>query len=153
MRWRILRKILSIVAPEVTYHGCDDSSATVDSARLNYPGLRFDVADATQTGLADRSSDAIMLSGVLEHIPDYSGAIDELCRLANSDIILHRLPLTKGREPAFIKGAQYNIETPRIYFQKPLIESAFQARGFAVARCRPTYTHNRNVLTYLFVRS
>ena len=55
----------------IDYAGCDYSPAMIEMARAHYPDLPFSVQDLTALTLEDRSVDAVLLAGVLEHIPDY----------------------------------------------------------------------------------
>jgi SAM-dependent methyltransferase len=145
--------IVRRTAPSLKYVGADYSAAMVEKARENYPGVDFLVQDATNTTFDDRSFDAVMLSGALEHIPNYEKAIAELCRVADKYIVLHRALITEGSEIRHTKGSQYNIVTPRIYYPVNYLVDRFAQGGFEPISQRPTYPNAPNTLTFVFARS
>ena len=55
-------------APD-SYHGVDISSRYVERARRCNPQYRFDVMDATSLQFSDSSFDAVIVSGVIHHLP------------------------------------------------------------------------------------
>ena len=88
----------------------------IESARAHHPGVPFSVEDLTALTKADRSFDVVLLSGVLEHIPEYQKAIDEAGRVAREYLIVHRSPMLSGPDHIRTIGTQYNIKTPRTFF-------------------------------------
>jgi SAM-dependent methyltransferase len=114
----------------IDYTGCDYSRAMIESARAHYPRVPFLVEDLTSLTLADKTFDVVLLSGVLEHIPDYPQAIREAARVARRYLIVHRCPTTSGAAHERMIGGQYNIRTPRTYFSPRLLESEFAAAAF-----------------------
>jgi SAM-dependent methyltransferase len=123
----------------IDYSGSDYSVAMIESARAHYPGLPFSVQDLTALTESDRSFDVVLLSGVLEHIPDYPRAIAEAGRVAGRYLIIHRCPTTT--RPAHDRriGTQYNIRTPRTYFSRSLLRSEIAAVGFELVKAVETY--------------
>lgn len=122
------------VTKEVKYRGSDYSEAMIKEARRYYRDLQFDVEDLTKLTYPSNSFDVVLLSGVLEHIPDFHDAISEACRVCSSYVLLHRCPLTSSREYEYTKGSQYNIATPRIYFPQDLFINEFRTHGFIIHR-------------------
>ena len=123
----------------IDYSGSDYSDAMIESARAHYPGLRFSVQDLTALTEADRSFDVVLLSGVLEHIPDYPRAIAEAARVARRYLIVHRCPTTTLRVHDRRIGTQYNIRTPRTYFSLSLLRSEVAAVGFELVKAIEVY--------------
>jgi hypothetical protein len=76
----------------------------------------------------------VLLSGVLEHVPDFEEVIAQVCRVCSAYVILHRCPFTGNGEDEYTAGSQYNIETARIYFVRELVIGEFARRGFSVDR-------------------
>jgi len=105
----------------IHYAGSDYSRAMVDMARSLYPDEHFEVQDLTSLTYDVKSIDVVLLSGVLEHIPDYEKALQEACRVAKKYVILHRLPFTDHSENEYTLGSQYSIKTPRIYFARKVL--------------------------------
>lgn len=126
--------IKSLDEREIDYQGCDYSEAMVKMAQSYYPELEFQVQDLTQLSYPSRSIDVVLVSGVLEHIPDYQKAIAEVCRVSKQYLIIHRCPLTPKSEHMFTVGSQYNIETPRIYFSKRKLLQEVEAQRFSLAK-------------------
>ena len=88
------------------------------------------VEDLTALTKGDRSFDVVLLSGVLEHIPDYRTAINEAGRVARGFLIVHRCPTAVGPEHVRTIGTQDNIKTPRTFFSLARLESEISTAGF-----------------------
>jgi SAM-dependent methyltransferase len=123
----------------IEYMGCDYSPAMIELARAKAPDGRFEVQDLTRLSYPDRSFDVVLVSGVLEHVPRFAEAIAQVCRVARSHVIAHRVPLRRWGGHRFTLGSQYNIETPRIYFARATLLQEFRARGFEPIREADTY--------------
>ena len=57
------------------------------------------------------------MSGVIEHVPDFKSAINELSRVSNKYIILHRIMLTDN-DTFCTKGTQYFVDVIRYTYNK-----------------------------------
>ena len=132
-------EVIARALPDARYVGSDYSAAMIDVARLRYPQKRFEVEDATKLSFTDRAFDCVLLSGALEHIPDYHAAIAQICRVAANFVVLHRLPTIRGQEIRHTVGSQYSIVTPRIYYTRSFIRQAFREAQFAQITDIPTY--------------
>ncbi len=133
--------IKALDSRKIQYQGCDYSKAMIETAKAIYPEIKFDEEDLTNLSYSDASFDVVMASGILEHIPDYKKAISELCRVSRNYIILHRCPLTSLPNEEYVIGAQYNIETPRIYFSKQVLQEQFKTHGFQITKEIDVYPH------------
>ena len=123
----------------IEYRGCDYSESMILAALSCYPEVEFEVQDLTDLKYPDRSFDVVMLSGVLEHIPQWQKALSEVCRIAGQYVIHHRCPLTPGQNHEYTIGTQYTIETPRTYFSKELLIEDYRASGFALVKETDVY--------------
>lgn len=88
---------LRIAGLDVDYAGCDYSDAFIAMARQRYPGLQFDVQDATTLKYADNAYDAVISGCCLLHIQEYQAAVAETARVARRYAIFHRTPVVIGR--------------------------------------------------------
>jgi len=124
-------EVIRLLDPRpIAYEGCDYSPAMIESAKAHHPGYPFSVEDLTALTKPDRSVDVVLLSGVLEHIPEYRKALDEAGRVAREYLIVHRCPTVSGPEHVRTIGTQYNVTTPRTFFSTELLTSEVAARGF-----------------------
>ena len=106
---------------DILYRGCDYSGAMINTAKKYYTEVKFDIQDAKALNYPDKSFDAVMISGVLEHIQSYPKVIASALRVAKQYAIFHRTPLIAKLENEYTIGSQYTIETPRIYFSRKRI--------------------------------
>lgn len=132
-------EVIRSIWPSIEYLGSDYSEAMIDKARAQYPQETFRAEDATKLNFADRQFEGVLLSGALEHIPNYLGAIAEICRVAEEYVVLHRLPVIPGHKIRHTIGSQYSIATPRIYYPRSFIQTGFRQNGFKVIADIPTY--------------
>lgn len=142
-------EIIGSLFPNVMYTGADYSESMIVVAGERYPDKEFFVEDATSLSLQTDSFDCVMLSGALEHIPDYQKAIREICRVSKKYIILHRLPIAVNNELIHTLGSQYSIITPRTYFSEKYIERQFVHLGFCLRANIPTYPRKQSLLSLL----
>ena len=124
-------EVIRLLDPRpITYEGCDYSPAMIESAKVHHPGYPFSVEDLTALTKADRSFDVVLLSGVLEHIPEYRTALSEAGRVASEYLIVHRCPTLSGPDHVRTIGTQYSVQTPRTFFSLERLESEIADVGF-----------------------
>lgn len=128
--------------PSIEYLGSDYSEAMIETARSRYPKEQFRTEDATKLSFKEHQFGCVMLSGALEHIPNYLDAISEICRVAEEYVVLHRLLVIPGHEIRHMIGSQYSIVTPRIYYPRSFIQTNFRQYGFKVVADIPTYARS-----------
>jgi ubiquinone/menaquinone biosynthesis C-methylase UbiE len=70
---------LATVGLESHYVGIDSSEPSIEIARKSYPGGDFRVGNATSlvSELGSQSFDVVIVRHVLEHLPDFEGAMNE----------------------------------------------------------------------------
>ena len=123
----------------IKYQGSDYSQKMIAKARETYPDVSFDVQDLTQLTYADDCVDVCLVSGVLEHIPDYHRAIRECCRVAKKWVIVHRGFVNTGRKTESALVSQYNIVTPRTCLAERALVSEFNDQGFSLEQMLDVY--------------
>ncbi len=110
--YEILRYLLG---HDIKYSGIDYSEAMIAEARLKYPGIQFDVGDATSLPLANESCDILISGCVLLHVLDYKKVIAESVRVSKKWVIFHRTPVTNGATSYFKKKA-YGVPCMEAHF-------------------------------------
>ena len=111
-------EVLEIAGFDLHYHGCDYSPAFVEMARVRYPNLRFDVADACSLNYRNAEFDIVMSGCCLLHIPEYEVAIAETARVARRYAIFHRTPVLLEQATRYFKKRAYGVETVEIHFNE-----------------------------------
>jgi len=64
------------IRERIEYTGVDQSERAIEYAGKTWPQARFERRDILQAGLPERDFDVIMINEVVEHLPDFSRAID-----------------------------------------------------------------------------
>ncbi len=75
------------VAPTMDYTGVDVSERMVAIAKASYPGVRFLKGDAFALEFPDGSFDVVGCFDVLGHLPEMSGPLRELLRVASRTVV------------------------------------------------------------------
>lgn len=112
-------EVFGIAGLDVDYAGCDYSDAFVAMARQRYPGIQFDVQDATRLKYADNAFDVVISGCCLLHIPEYQAAVTETARVASRYAIFHRTPVVLGQPNKYYRKQAYAVETVEIHFNEP----------------------------------
>lgn len=107
----------------VRYTGVDVTSQMIDVAKSKFPDAKWIVGDIYDLPFPDRSFELVMCRAVLEHLPDYTGALKELNRVARR-LVLITLYRKLTLEPSTIRFESRfpNIESPFVSFQFNLRE-------------------------------
>ena len=132
-------EVIEVAKPQAAYTGADYSAAMIAEAKRRYPDRAFLVENACRMSFADRGFDCVMLSGAIEHIPEYAEAISEICRVARRYVILHRVPMILAKEARLTLSTQYQVETPRIFLPHREIVMRMRENGFGLRDERPVY--------------
>jgi len=111
-------EVFEMAGLDLDYAGCDYSEAFIAMARHRYPGLPFDVQDATTLGYADKAFDVAISGCCLLHIPEYQAAVAETARVASRFAIFHRTPVVLGQPNKYYRKQAYGVETFEIHFNE-----------------------------------
>lgn len=122
-------EVFAVAGLPVDYTGCDYSTSFVDLARKSYPGLRFDIEDATALRYPDSAFDVVISGCCLLHIPEYEQAIAETARVAKRYAIFHRTPVVMGEPTKYFRKQAYGVETVEIHFNERELFLIFQQHG------------------------
>jgi ubiquinone/menaquinone biosynthesis C-methylase UbiE len=148
-------EVLRIANLEVAYSGCDYSKAFVTMARAMYPGVQFDVQDATALSYGDHSFDIVISGGCLLHIGEFEKAIAESSRVAREYVVFHRTPVLHFSGTTFYTKHAYGVEMLEIHFNEQQLVRLFAKHGMAVVDVnshllvRPTGNDSLMHKTYL----
>ncbi|MBX5046710.1 class I SAM-dependent methyltransferase [Rhizobium lentis] len=134
-------EVLDVNGLPLRYRGCDYSDAFIDMARSIYPGLSFDVEDATRLSYRDDAFDVVVSGCCLLHIPNYEAAIAESARVAKKYVIFHRTPVVYGEPTKYFRKQAYGVETIEIHFSEPQLLDMFRVHGLEV---QATFTLNES---------
>jgi SAM-dependent methyltransferase len=130
-------EVFKVAGLALDYVGCDYSGAFVGMARQRYPGLQFDVQDATTLKYADNAFDVVISGCCLLHIPEYQAAVSETARVASRYAIFHRTPVVLGQPNKYYRKRAYGVETVEIHFNEPQFLSLLADNGLQLLS---TYT-------------
>lgn len=122
-------EVLSIAGIEVRYTAVDYSTDFEALAHKIYPGIDFKVGDACAMPFTTESFDVVMSAANIMHIPDYSKAIKEACRVAKDYVIFHRTPIVQGPTRHWIKEA-YGVPCYEAHFNLEEFIDDVRAFGF-----------------------
>ena len=135
---------------QITYHGIDYNNESISLAKKYYPNIQLNVGDATNLQIDDKLYDIVFLSGVIEHIPEYQKAINEICRISKRYIILHRIWLTNNNMIC-TKGTQYFVPVIRNQYNKIDFFNLFTQNSFKIIYETPYYdTNNKSYILQRF---
>lgn len=124
--------ISTLVKKKIRYVGSDFSPGMIELAKKSYPDQHFYVEDLTDLSYHDKEFDIVLVSGVLEHVPNFVAAISEVCRVAKTSVILHRCLVNNSDKNIYTSGYLYNIKTPRIFFSKEMLKEEFEKHGYTL---------------------
>lgn len=122
-------EVFNVAGLNVEYVGCDYSAAFVAMACQRYPGLQFDVQDATRLTYAGNAFDVVISGCCLLHIPEYEAAVSETARVASHYAIFHRTPVILGMPTKYYRKQAYGVETVEIHFNEPLFLRLLSENG------------------------
>jgi SAM-dependent methyltransferase len=86
----VMFEVLQITRPEMHYVGVDVTERFIEEARSRHPSYadRFLVRSVFELGSLQRTFDAVLCRHLLEHLPDYAPAIQEMYALAERKLIV-----------------------------------------------------------------
>jgi len=124
----------TLVAGGVRYTGVDYSDAMIARARLHYPSIGFEVADATALPYADGAFDIVFNGVSLMHIIEYEAAIREAARVAAHYCIFHTVPVFADFRTTYLRKYAYGAPVVEIVFSKPELMTLCQSSGLRLER-------------------
>jgi SAM-dependent methyltransferase len=150
----------TLVPGGVRYTGVDYSDAMIARARLHYPSIAFEVADATALPYPDGAFDIVFNGVSLMHIIDYEAAIREAARVAACYCIFHTVPVFDDHRTTYLRKYAYGAPVVEIIFSEPELMKLCQQSGLRLEREWPgihydvieTTGHHSATETYLFSR-
>lgn len=138
---------------KIDFTGSDLAESAIKLARARHPSVNWQVANVTSLPFTTESFDIVMASGLLEHVPEWRTALDEITRVAIRYVILHRLPISPSGKFCEGKIEMYGIQTSRYSFSYYEIIEILATNGFLVINGIDSYyTHDIPEQTVLFKR-
>jgi len=111
---------------KVKLSGCDYSKPIIEQNQALYPEIEFFVCNLSDKELKYKESfDCVVCSEVLEHVPDYSIAISNLCKLS-CKYVLVTVPAGK------IRPIDKSVGHLR-HFTKKMLYEEFSQNGFEIS--------------------
>ncbi len=111
-------EVLKIKGINSKYYGCDYSGYFIESAQKLFPGIEFQVQDASSLTYADGSFDIVVSGCCLLHIMDYETAIKETARVAKDYIVFHRTPVLHKKATSYFIKTAYGVKMFEIHFNE-----------------------------------
>jgi len=140
-------EIINFYFPNIfKYNGCDYNPESIKLAKKYYPNINFFVDDLTNLSTDSNEYDITFLSGVIEHVPEYTKGLNELCRITKKYIVLHRIWLQDGPTTS-TKGTQFFVPVIRNHYNKKTFFDILEKQSFV-----PVWSSNiydGNCKTYL----
>jgi ubiquinone/menaquinone biosynthesis C-methylase UbiE len=116
-----------------SYIGLDVMSEQLELARRNYPHFRFLIQDTEDlSAFADESKDAVIIFGVLDHIPRWRKAIDEIVHVLKKDGSLF-LEEPRGRDLK-VFDALFRWGHPDTDFGLKVLDTYLTKHGLTIIR-------------------
>ncbi len=125
-------EVFAINGVGLRYEGCDYSPAFIDLARRLYPGIPFDVQDATGLRYGDASFDIVVSGCCILHIPEYERAIAEAARVSRRWVAFHRTPVLHMHGPVTYTKKAYGVGTIETHFNEQALIRLFSKHGMRV---------------------
>jgi len=119
---------------KVDYGGMDYSPAMIRRARARYPGVAFEVGDATHMTYGSNAFDIVFNGVSLMHIIDYRVAIAESVRVARKACIFHSVPVFPDHSTVYIHKYAYGSPVTEVVFSRDELQQCFKQAGLSVVR-------------------
>jgi len=126
----------------VGYTGIDYSNAMIERARVRYPSMVFEVADATKLPYADGAFDIVFNGVSLMHIIDYQAAIREAARVAARYCVFHTVPVFHDHPTTFLSKHAYGAPVVEVVFGKQELMELCRDAGLRLKQEWPSIPYN-----------
>lgn len=124
---RVLARLLPV--PLGAYLGLDRSPHMLALARRREPGHPFVIGDATRLPFADASFDLVLDGGALLHVLRWREALAEARRVARAGVVLHQVPLVRGRPTALVRKRAYGGPVLEWVWAEEELRAAMRSEG------------------------
>jgi ubiquinone/menaquinone biosynthesis C-methylase UbiE len=131
----------------IDYTGIDYSSAMIAQAQGRYPGVRFEIGDATALRFGDKSFDIVFNGVSLMHILDYEKAIAESARVARAAVIFHSTPVFPSHPTTFLHKYAYGGPMVEAVFNRQELLDMFAFHGLHVRESWHTIDYDVGMVT------
>src|SRR5581483_2880285 len=111
-------EVFQIKGISSSYRGCDYSEVFIKQARLRYPLLQWDVADATALGYRNSEFDITISGCCILHIYNVELAIAEAARVGKDFVVFHRTPVVEKGNTTYYQKRAYGVEMLEIHFNE-----------------------------------
>jgi ubiquinone/menaquinone biosynthesis C-methylase UbiE len=111
-------EVLKIKGIRAKYAGCDYSEAFIRFAKELFPGIDFQIQDASRLSYPDGAFDIVVSGGCLPCIPQYWQAISETARVSRQHVIFHRTPVFHRKETTYYLKTSYGVRMVEIHFNE-----------------------------------
>lgn len=120
------------------YVGADINRGMIDWCRATHAGTRFEVIkEDAPLPFREGEFDVVLVSGVLQCVPDYMAALNELRRVSSNYLLVSRLPVWKHNATRIVLqrvSHSWGHESHFIHvFNRETVEALFKALGFSIA--------------------
>jgi SAM-dependent methyltransferase len=131
------------------YTGCDYAPEMVEAARAEWPGRTFVVNDLFDNRLHLGSYDVLLAGALVDVLPEYERALDQLLGSPVPYVLLHRQQLTQGRSRTEVAPGYAGQLTHRTYLNRADLEAAAARHGRELVR---TFDVEGPISSFLLVR-
>lgn len=125
-------EVMKLAGIDISYTGCDYSQPFIHLAKELYPGLPFDVCEATTLPYADGQFHTAISGCCILHILDYPKAIQETARVAQRYVIMSRTPVIHLQPTTYTKKIGYGIPMVEIFFNENELYHIFRNAGLRI---------------------
>jgi len=132
------REVLKERDIRTIYTGCDYSPSFGDMARRLFPGMLYDIADATNLPYEDNAFDIVLHSACIMHMADYEKAIAEAARVARRFVIFHRTPIVLDGPTRYFEKEAYGVPCLEIHFNELDLLCFFEQHRLSSVRAAET---------------
>lgn len=121
------------------YTACDYSENFKAVAETMFPGIRYDVAEATKLPYGDESFDVVLSSALLMHVMEWRDAIKESVRVSREWVFFHRTPFVLMGPTRYYCKEAYGVPCVEIHFSEAEVFAAFREAGLKHAHTQTIF--------------
>lgn len=147
-------EVIRTMFPDVTfsYTACDFSRHFKAMAERLYPGINYEIADATALPFHDDFFEIVLSGACIMHVPEYWRAVREAVRVARNYVIFHRTPVTYRATSCWLKEG-YGVPMFEIHFNEHELLELLRDNGLMLIRAEDVFWSNgEGHRTYLLAK-